>query len=326
MRTKLINIGRSLLDLPRACGGRSGRSLGVDCRYRERACLLMSNRLARSLSPASFGPVRSPVGCCGNRDGVRRRKMKKSPCLVLRLMPVSTWGGCKECVCSSGGCKEWVSAPQEDVRRGSGVSGGHKEFHRRHKEYCEDTLLPPTSPCTPSSPEEDYHLQPDIDSHPASRVLPFLYLGNARDAADLETLKARGITRVLNVTSHLPGYHEERGITYRQLPASDSGHQNIKQYFEEAFHFIGNVIDNKLVDTGGLCDRQQTGRHGRTVIDNIEITISKIRSTLVTQRARLAGSEGTTRLTITIVYQHRAMIHNPLKDYLRHFLNTWWAL
>lgn len=79
----------------------------------------------------------------------------------------------------------------------------------------------------------------DIDSHPASRVLPFLYLGNGRDAADLQLLRALGATRVLNVTSQLPGYHEERGITYRQIPASDSGHQNLKQYFEEAFEFIG---------------------------------------------------------------------------------------
>lgn len=89
-------------------------------------------------------------------------------------------------------------------------------------------------PCTP---------QPaDIDSHPASRVLPFLYLGNGKDAADLQLLQALGATRVLNVTSQLPGYHETRGITYRQIPASDSGHQNLKQYFEEAYEFIGELV------------------------------------------------------------------------------------
>lgn len=86
----------------------------------------------------------------------------------------------------------------------------------------------------------------DIDNHPASRVLPFLYLGNGRDAADLQLLRALGATRVLNVTSQLPGYHEERGITYRQIPASDSGHQNLKQYFEEAFDFIGECSEIRL--------------------------------------------------------------------------------
>lgn len=115
-------------------------------------------------------------------------------------------------------------------------TGGHKEFHRRHKEFCEDTLLPPSGrPLSPS----DGVVTPDIDSHPASCVLPFLYLGNQHDAADLNTLRSLGVTRVLNVTSHLPGYHEACGITYKQLPASDSGHQNLKQYFEEAFDFIG---------------------------------------------------------------------------------------
>ncbi|XP_029053145.1 dual specificity protein phosphatase 10-like isoform X1 [Osmia bicornis bicornis] len=141
----------------------------------------------------------------------------------------------------------------EDNREPALLLGGHKEFHRRHRELCEDTLLPaggagpstvsgcpsPGPGCPVLSLSGPPTPQPaDIDSHPASRVLPFLYLGNGRDAADLQLLRALGATRVLNVTSQLPGYHEERGITYRQIPASDSGHQNLKQYFEEAFDFI----------------------------------------------------------------------------------------
>ncbi|XP_003700385.2 dual specificity protein phosphatase 10 isoform X1 [Megachile rotundata] len=141
----------------------------------------------------------------------------------------------------------------EDNREPALLIGGHKEFHRRHRDLCEDTLLPaggagpstvsgcpsPGPGCPVLSLSGPPTPQPaDIDSHPASRVLPFLYLGNGRDAADLQLLRALGATRVLNVTSQLPGYHEERGITYRQIPASDSGHQNLKQYFEEAFDFI----------------------------------------------------------------------------------------
>ena len=141
----------------------------------------------------------------------------------------------------------------DDNREPTLLLGGHKEFHRRHRELCEDTLLPasgagpstvsgcpsPGPGCPVLSLSGPPTPQPaDIDSHPASRVLPFLYLGNGRDAADLQLLRALGATRVLNVTSQLPGYHEERGIIYKQIPASDSGHQNLKQYFEEAFDFI----------------------------------------------------------------------------------------
>uniref|UniRef100_A0A1B6DT61 protein-tyrosine-phosphatase n=1 Tax=Clastoptera arizonana TaxID=38151 RepID=A0A1B6DT61_9HEMI len=134
----------------------------------------------------------------------------KASCLVLSFHPAPTWSR----------------------------TGGHKEFHRRHKEFCEDTLLTSNCPGRAVLPPTDCPTPADIDSHPASRVLPFLYIGNATDAADLATLNALGISRVLNVTSQLPGYHESCGITYKQLPASDSGHQNLKQYFEEAYQFI----------------------------------------------------------------------------------------
>ncbi|XP_071439693.1 dual specificity protein phosphatase 4-like [Hetaerina americana] len=81
-------------------------------------------------------------------------------------------------------------------------------------------------------------LASNIHRAPATRVLPFLYLGNERDAADLHLLRSLGVTRVLNVTAHLPGFHQGSGITYLRLPATDSGQQNLKQYFEKAFQFI----------------------------------------------------------------------------------------
>ncbi|KAL0276391.1 UNVERIFIED_CONTAM: hypothetical protein PYX00_003979 [Menopon gallinae] len=132
----------------------------------------------------------------------------------------------------------------EDNREPALLLGGHKEFHRRHREFCEDALLPPSgrpalsSPTSRVCPTLENSPSSDIDSQPASRVLPFLYLGNQKNAADLELLKSLGVTRVLNVTSDVPGYHEAEGISYRKLPASDSGQQNLKQYFEEAFDFI----------------------------------------------------------------------------------------
>ncbi|KAK0161139.1 hypothetical protein PV327_009649 [Microctonus hyperodae] len=159
-----------------------------------------------------------------------------------------------------------LTALVEDNRQPILLLGGHKEFHKQHQDLCEDTLLPGStevsSPSTPGpsvmvsesaptgcrhSPGPECHIitmgpptpQPaDIDNHPASLVLPFLYIGNGKDAADLKLLRQLNITCVLNVTSQLPGYHEKCGITYRQIPATDSEHQNLRQYFEEAFDFI----------------------------------------------------------------------------------------
>ncbi|XP_044741243.1 dual specificity protein phosphatase 10-like [Chrysoperla carnea] len=133
------------------------------------------------------------------------RIKREAPCLVLRFIPIQQIG---------------------------------------NHDYCDSPLLSPSSrTSTPESesPRGDLSQNSsteDIHSHPASRVLPFLYLGNGKDAADLECLQKLGTTCVLNVTSQLPGYHETRGITYKQIPATDSGHQNLKQYFEEAFDFI----------------------------------------------------------------------------------------
>jgi hypothetical protein len=47
------------------------------------------------------------------------------------------------------------------------------------------------------------------------------------------------ISHILNITSHIPKYFENQGIKYKRLPASDSGCQNLRQYFDEAIQFIG---------------------------------------------------------------------------------------
>ncbi|XP_018592721.2 uncharacterized protein LOC108925355 [Scleropages formosus] len=97
----------------------------------------------------------------------------------------------------------------------------------------------PLSSFLPSSLSEETELSPDVENAPLSPILPFLFLGNERDAQDLELLLRLNIGFVVNVTTHLPLYHLATGLVrYKRLPATDSSKQNLRQYFEEVFEFI----------------------------------------------------------------------------------------
>ncbi|XP_026855600.2 dual specificity protein phosphatase 10 isoform X1 [Electrophorus electricus] len=125
------------------------------------------------------------------------------------------------------------------------LRGGLSSFKQGHEELCEHSLhlqdgqdagaavslagaLPHSLPSTP-----------DIENAELTTVLPFLYLGNERDAQDLDQMQRMNIGYILNVTTHLPLYHYDLGLfSYKRLPATDSNKQNLRQYFEEAFEFI----------------------------------------------------------------------------------------
>jgi dual specificity MAP kinase phosphatase len=98
-------------------------------------------------------------------------------------------------------------------------------------ECCVPLLFSPTSP----------EVNCDIDTAVASEILPYLLIGNQRDAANRERLTELGVTHILNVTSQLPLHFESDGIACKRLAASDSGSQNLKQYFAEAIEFIDDA-------------------------------------------------------------------------------------
>lgn len=126
------------------------------------------------------------------------------------------------------------------------LKGGLTSFKQNHENLCDNSLqlqecrevgggasaasslLPQSIPTTP-----------DIENAELTPILPFLFLGNEQDAQDLDAMQRLNIGYVINVTTHLPLYHYEKGLfNYKRLPATDSNKQNLRQYFEEAFEFI----------------------------------------------------------------------------------------
>ncbi|XP_064207343.1 uncharacterized protein si:dkey-175m17.7 [Anguilla rostrata] len=97
----------------------------------------------------------------------------------------------------------------------------------------------PLSSSLPASLSDESVMTPDVENATISPILPFLFLGNERDAQDLDLLLRLNIGFVVNVTTHLPLYHLDSGLVrYKRLPATDNSRQNLRQYFEEVFEFI----------------------------------------------------------------------------------------
>jgi dual specificity phosphatase 10 len=63
-------------------------------------------------------------------------------------------------------------------------------------------------------------------------------LGNGRDAIDPTSVGANCVINVTN-TATVPAMMGNATLNYKQIPASDTPHQNIKQYFQETYDFIG---------------------------------------------------------------------------------------
>ncbi|XP_053227073.1 dual specificity protein phosphatase 9 [Podarcis raffonei] len=147
------------------------------------------------------------------------------------------------------------------------LQGGFHKFQAEWPHLCEtnlDTASASSSPVPPAAPvvglgglslssdcsdAESGPLSSGVESEGASppsfpvQILPNLYLGSARDSANMDTLAKLGIRYILNVTPNLPNLFEKNGdFHYKQIPISDHWSQNLSQFFPEAIEFIDEAL------------------------------------------------------------------------------------
>lgn len=117
------------------------------------------------------------------------------------------------------------------------LKGGFREFQRQFADECTSS----STGVVVEGSSGDGQLQAceDVRAWPATCVLPFLLLGNERDSRDAELLQRLGVGHVLHVTPCDDDQHRcPAGVRCKHLPASDSCHQNLKQFFDDAFRFL----------------------------------------------------------------------------------------
>uniref|UniRef100_A0A8D3AR31 protein-tyrosine-phosphatase n=1 Tax=Scophthalmus maximus TaxID=52904 RepID=A0A8D3AR31_SCOMX len=145
------------------------------------------------------------------------------------------------------------------------LEGGFNKFQSEYPEHCETNLdcsCPSSSPpasvlglgglrissdCSDGESDREPGSATESEGSPLPsnqpafpvQILPYLYLGCAKDSANLDVLSKYNIKYILNVTPNLPNMFEHEGdFKYKQIPISDHWSQNLSQFFPEAISFI----------------------------------------------------------------------------------------
>eukprot|EP01006_Ploeotia_vitrea_P044640 TRINITY_DN66844_c7_g4_i1.p1 TRINITY_DN66844_c7_g4~~TRINITY_DN66844_c7_g4_i1.p1 ORF type:complete len:314 (+),score=8.25 TRINITY_DN66844_c7_g4_i1:80-943(+) len=107
-----------------------------------------------------------------------------------------------------------------------------------------------------TSTRPSVHLQgemtlPPLEDTFATKILPHLWLGDFRDATNVNALRKTGITHILNVAQECqsgectPPAEEMEGINVLNIPLRDANDEDISPHFADAIQFIETVKEEK---------------------------------------------------------------------------------
>ena len=141
----------------------------------------------------------------------------------------------------------------------------------------------------------------DMKREQMSEVITrFLYIGNQQDSEDLELLEKKGITHIINASSHIRNSFPHK-FKYLRIPILDGSGQNISNFFEETYAFIESA-------------RKTNGR----VLVHCYAGISRS-STIVI--AYIMRKHLSTFLSTFMLVKNKRPIVNPNSDFRKHLYN-----
>ncbi|XP_061178943.1 dual specificity protein phosphatase 7-like [Saccostrea echinata] len=147
---------------------------------------------------------------------------------------------------------------RQDGANVSCLTGGFPQFEKIAKDLCRRTentdesifglcnlkISDDSGNGTSESDSENLNSPGCMSPYPVE-VLNHLYLGNAKNSADINLLKKFGIKYILNVTPNVPNkFAEDNDFKYMQIPVSDQLSQNLSAFFPEAIAFIDEAREN----------------------------------------------------------------------------------
>ncbi len=135
------------------------------------------------------------------------------------------------------------------------LAEGFNKFKKTYPDICEfkeeqnlsnDFSTETPSIVTESSKGSDFKFVGSSDYNPPSEVIPGrLYIGNDRNASNIDTLKNIGIKRVLNLAKECSNHHansDNYKIIYKKIELDDDPNQDIVPYIKEALTFIHDGV------------------------------------------------------------------------------------
>ena len=79
-----------------------------------------------------------------------------------------------------------------------------------------------------------------------THIIDNIYLGNAYNAANYETLRNSNIKNIINITNNIPNYYEDY-FEYKNYVMKDNNQSSISEYLDDSYQYINRNKDKNIL-------------------------------------------------------------------------------